>query len=81
MVEAACVGSWCGGTGEGEVPVMQVGVADWSGSEVRAWVLVEVCRFFEEAFCRGAGHFLSLSWGELGCCGEVGYDKMKVIVD
>jgi hypothetical protein len=43
MIEATCVGSWRGGTGEGEVPVVEVGVADRSGSEVRAWVFVEVC--------------------------------------
>lgn len=46
VVESLGVGGWGGGSGESEVPVVEVCVAYWGGCEVWAWVFVEVGAFF-----------------------------------
>lgn len=43
VVQAGSVGCWSWGSGEGEVPVVEVVVGDWGGGEVGAWVFVDIC--------------------------------------
>lgn len=38
VVDAVGVRGWWWGAGEGEVPVVEVGVGDWGGGEVGGWV-------------------------------------------
>lgn len=61
MVEAMGVGSRGGRTGEGKVPVVEVGVGDGGCGEVWAGVLVDVGGLFEEAARGWRCHFCSLS--------------------